>query len=99
MEGKGPTNYTSFLAKDKDFGPLRANRPDILFQIFSTGQQSEKPTDYLKDEGRIVLDAYDHGIRNFLHLPKMLSSELSGYDIEYYYRQNAETTDYDLIGT
>ena len=50
------------------------------------------------DEGHIVLDAFDHGIRDFPHLPKLLSSEIEGHDIEYYYRQNAETTDYDLIG-
>ena len=28
----------------------------------------------------------------------VLSSELEGSDIEYYYRQNAEIADYDLTG-
>ncbi|KAL2038871.1 hypothetical protein N7G274_008393 [Stereocaulon virgatum] len=95
--GKHPTNYTSFLPKDKDFGPLRANRPDILFRITRDGQYSVQPAGYLLDEGRIVLDAFDHGIRDFPHLPKVLSSELEGHDIEYYCRQNAQLTDYDLI--
>ena len=97
--GKHPTNYTSFLPKDKDVGPLRANRPDVLFRITKDGQHSAEPTGYLLDEGRIVLDAFDHGIRDFPHLPKVLSSELEGHDIEYYYRSNAQLTDYDLIGT
>ncbi len=57
-----------------------------------------RPTGYVKDNGRIILDAFDHGLRNFPELPVALSSELEGSDIEYYYRQNAEIADYDLIG-
>ena len=48
--------------------------------------------------GHVILDAFDHGLRNFPELPVVLSSELEGSDIEYYYRQNAEIADYDLVG-
>ena len=33
-----------------------------------------------------------------LWLPVVLSSELEGSDIEYYYRQNGEIADFDLSG-
>ena len=94
---KHPTNVTTFLAKDKDVGPHKDNRPDILFQVFSTGRNKTKPTGYVKYRGRIILDSYDHGLRDFSELPKALSTELSGADIEYYRRQNATISDYDLI--
>lgn len=93
-----PTNYTSFLQKDKEFGPERDNRSHVLFQIKNTKPPTEKPTAYVMDDNRIVLDAHDHGLRDFPNvLPKVLSSELEGHDIEYYYRQNADIADYDLI--
>ena len=96
--GNEPTNYTAFLPKDKNVGTARAHRPDILFQIRNDNLRCVKPTGYLKDRGRIVLDTFDHGLRNFPELPVVLSSELEGSDIEYYYRQNGEIADYDLIG-
>ena len=96
--GKEPTNYTSFLQKDKDFGPEREDRPQMLFRIENTEPYQAKPTAYVMDGDRIVLDMYDHGLRDFPDvLPKVLSSELEGHDIEHYYRQNAEIMDYDLI--
>ena len=93
-----PYNYTAFLAKDKDVGRARADRPDILFQIRTPELRCVKPDGYVKYNGRTVLDMFDHGLRNFPELPMALSSELEGCDIEYYYRQNAEIADYDLIG-
>ena len=93
-----PLNYTAFLAKDRDVGSERAHRPDILFQIRTPELRSMKPDGYVKYNGRIILDPFDHGLRNFPELPVALSSELEGCDIEYYYRQNAEIADYDLIG-
>lgn len=93
-----PLNYTAFLEKDRDVGTARAHRPDILFQIRTPELRSVKPDGYVKYNGRIILDPFDHGLRNFPELPVALSSELEGCDIEYYYRQNAEIADYDLIG-
>ena len=93
-----PYNYTAFLEKDRDVGSARAHRPDILFQIRNPELRSVKPDGYVKYNGRIILDAFDHGLRNFPELPVALSSELEGSDIEYYYRQNVEISDYDLAG-
>ena len=96
--GRGPLNFTSFLLKDRDVGPERQNRPDILFHIRSIDQHTQKPTGYVTDADRIILDNFDHGLRDFSHLPKVLSTELAGEDIEYFYRQNGEVADYDLTG-
>ena len=87
-----PYNYTSFLAKDRNVGSDRAHQPEILFQIRNPELHAVKPN------GCIILDPFDHGLRNFPELPVVLSSELGGCDIEYYYRQNAEIADYDLTG-
>ena len=67
-------------------------------QCWACFRCKRQPTRYVTDNGRIVLDAFDHGLRNFPELPVVLSSELEGSDIEYYYRQNAEIADYDLVG-
>lgn len=50
------------------------------------------------DEGRVVLDRWMHGVRSFQDvLPSTLTSELDGQSIEYYMRQNAVITLYDII--
>ena len=70
-----------------------------LFQIHQANPKGEKPDGYVMDEGRLVLDAFDHGLRNFgLQLPMYVSSELEGHDIEDYLRRNREISVYDLIG-
>ena len=98
--GYEDTNVTAFVKKDYNYGPKRANRPDRLHQIRSDGAKGEKPNGYVMDEGRIVLDAFDHGLRNFGHqLPIYISSELEGHDIEDYLRRNREISVYDLVGT
>lgn len=56
---------TAFVKKDYNFGPDRENRPDRLFQIESDGAKGEKPNGYVMYKGRVVLDAFDHGLRNF----------------------------------
>ena len=51
------------------------------------------------DKGRIVLDSFDHAIRDFPGvLPSALSSEIAGHDIMHYFRQNEHMQLYDLIG-
>ena len=90
---------TAFVRKDYNYGPERENRPDRLFQIQSDGARGEKPNGYVKDGDRIVLDAFDHGLRNFDNqLPMYVSSELEGHDIEDYLRRNWEISVYDLVG-
>ncbi len=99
-KGHDATDVTTFLAKDQPYGSDRKNRDPLLFQITSTDNRGQKPTGYLKDGGLIVLDAFNHGIRDFpLVLPKCLSTNLGGYDITNYFRQNQHITLYDLIGT
>ncbi|KAL6720524.1 hypothetical protein ACLMJK_002448 [Lecanora helva] len=96
--GVDPLDVTSFLAKDKDFGSEREHRAPVLFQIFFTPSGAKKPTGWIKDGGRIVLDCFNHAIRDFATiLPSVLSSELAGHDIEYFFRQNAYIQLYDLI--
>ena len=97
--GYEDTNVTAFVKKDYNYGPKRENRPDRLHQIRSDGVKGEKPNGYVMDEGRIVLDGFDHGLRNFGHqLPMYISSEVEGHDIEDYLRRNREISVYDLVG-
>ena len=49
-------------------------------------------------DGRIVLDGYDHPVREFPELPATLSTEMSGCEVEYYLRQNQAIKPYDLMG-
>ena len=88
------------MKKDYNYGSKRENRPDRLFQIQSDGVKGEKPNGYVMDGECIVLDAFDHGLRNFGdQLPMYVSSELEGHDIEDYLRRNREIAVYDLVGT
>ena len=90
---------TTFIAKDRTYGGQRQHRPPLLFQIYPEETSCDKPTGYMKDNNKIVLDAFDHGIRDFPNvLPSALSSELAGHDIMYYFRQNEHIQLYDMIG-
>ena len=90
---------TAFVKKDYNYGPKRENRPDRLLQIASNDTKGELPDGYVMDGGRIVLDAFDHGLRNFGNqLPLYVSSELQGHDIEDYLRRNWQISIYDLVG-
>ncbi|KAL6720523.1 hypothetical protein ACLMJK_002447 [Lecanora helva] len=96
--GEDPLNVTSFLAKDEFYGYERENRPDVLFTLYKPkDQRSEEPSGYLMFEGRVCLDPYLHGIRYFPELPATISSEVDGQDIEYWIRQNARITRYDIM--
>lgn len=96
--GQEPLNYTSFLPGDQSYGPLRANRNPILFQLKPIDFGVE-PTGYIQDHDDIVLDAFDHGIRDFGDaMPLCLSTEIEGHDIETYKRRNMKIALYDIIG-
>ena len=87
------------MKKDYNYGPERANRPDRLLKLQNDDKKGKKPDGYVMHHGRIVLDAFDHGLRNFRNqLPMYVSSELEGHDIEDYLRRNREISVYDLIG-
>ena len=69
---------TAFVKKDYNFGPDRENRPDRLFQIESDGTKGTKPNGYVMYEDQVVLDAFDHGLRNFgTQLPMYVNSSTS----------------------
>lgn len=90
---------TAFVKKDYNYGPKRENRPDRLFQIASNDTKGELADGYIMDGDRVVLDAFDHGLRNFGNqLPLYVSSELQGHDIEDYLRRNWRISVYDLVG-
>ena len=80
---------TAFVKKDYNFGPNRENRPDRLFQIERDDAKGEKPNGYVMYEGQVVLDAFDHGLRNFgtqlpmyvFHLALPLSSYLGARNL------------------
>lgn len=97
-DGRGD-DVASFLPKDRDFGTAWAHRPAILFQLYpGANRVSLKPQGVLMDGNRVMLDPYDHPIRDFQELPVTLSSKEKGMWIEYYMRQNKEIKPYDLMG-
>ena len=97
--GEDPLNITSFVAKDKNYGYERKDRPEILFTLFEPSTRPNvKPTGYLMDEERVCLDPHLHGIRDFEELPKIISAAVDGQDIEYWIRQNAQISRYDIMG-
>ena len=93
-------NITSFLPQDRDIGGQWNQLPQLLFDNTpSENQHSAKPTDYVRHRGRILLDPYYHGIRDFpTELPVALSTELEDWNIEYLLRKNKEIKIYDLMG-
>ena len=96
--GLDPLDKTSFLEKDKAYGIARDHRPDILFQIHKPRDEiGQRPTNWVNDDGRIVLDGSDHPIRDFPELPICISSAIGGHDINYYWRQNEYITTYDIL--
>ena len=96
--GRESLNYTSFLPQDQSYGPSRADRHPILFQLKPVDFGAQ-PTGYVRDNGHIVLDALNHGIRDFGNaMPLCLSTEVEGHDIETYKRRNMQIALYDIIG-
>ena len=98
--GKDPLNVTSFLPKDENYGYDRKDRPDILFTLFEPkDRHSQKPSGYMMWQGRVCLDPFQIGIRDFAtELPETISADVDGQDIEYWSRQNREITRYDIMG-
>ena len=99
-DGEDPSNVTSFLPKDENYGYDRKDRPDILFTLVEPVQRhAQKPAGYMMFEGRICLDSYLNGIRDFaVELPGTISADVDGQDIEYWMRQNREISRYDIMG-
>lgn len=98
---EGTTDVTAYLHKDRNLGEAWRDRPQMVFDLYAPATpRNVKPTGVLMDEDQIMLDPYDHPIRNFPgELPVILSSKIDGLWVEYYLRQNAEIKAYDLMGT
>ena len=87
----GTNNQTAFLLEDKAYGKDRDDWPDLLFQLLpEPNEATKRPIGILMDRDRVVIDPDNHEIRDFPELPKVLSSEMNGQDIEYYLRKNMQ---------
>ena len=101
-EDDNDTNRTAYLHRDRNYGEEWANLPPIIYELYPpANRRAVKPRDVLRDaSNRIMLDPYDHPIRDFPgELPIVLSDTLHGVWVEYYLRSNREIKVYDLIGT
>jgi len=88
------------LLSDLNDGGAWINRPARLFQLDSPPDQYRRdPTTVLMDGNRVMLDPFDHPIRDFGNdLPIVLSSRMAGWEIENDLRRNGAIRVYDLAG-
>lgn len=93
-------NETAPLREDLNYGSDWANRPALLFQLRpAKNHRCVEPTGVMMYHGRVVLDPFDHPVREFgRELPATLSTEMKGDEVEYYLRKNLAIKVYDLIG-
>ena len=96
--GEDAFDKTSFHPSNHHFGPLRADRAPLLFQLHKFGGHGQIPPTFMQFAGKYVLDQDDHRIRAFPELPATLSTALEGHDIEYFRRRNDHIDYIDLIG-
>lgn len=97
--GKEADNMTAYLPADKDFGGDFDDRPPELKQIERKADQHQKKPKRMKTHlGKVLLDPYDHPIRNFPELPATLSTEMKGWEVEHHLRKNLAIKPYDLMG-
>lgn len=96
--GNNPTDYTSFHAASQHYGKDRSTWSPLLFQIQKASAHMQMPTAFMRHDNQIVLDPWDHGVRDFPELPGVLSSALEGYDVEMFMRSNLAIALYDILG-
>ena len=98
--GNEADDKTAFLREDRDYGGKFEDRPPTLFQIDPPkNRNTAKPNDFVRFQGRVLLDPFDHGIRDFPgELPPCLSTNVEGWEIEHYKRRNSQINTYDLMG-
>ncbi|KAL6714540.1 hypothetical protein ACLMJK_007965 [Lecanora helva] len=92
-------NVTAPLASDLHDGGDWQNRPERLFQLDpAEDQYKHEPTGVLTYGDRVMLDPFDHPIRDFGDdLPIILSSEMKGWEVENHLRKNLAIRVYDLV--
>ena len=98
-DGNG-TNRTAFLFRDRDYGEDWARLPPVIYELYQPAdRRAVKPVGPLMYGDCVMLDPYDHPIRDFPgDLPVVLCADLHGVWVEYYLRSNREIRPYDLMG-
>ena len=85
---------TSYHPGQRNWGPDRPDRPDILFQHYPPNlskaeRQAQNVFEFLMHKGRIVIDPESRKpVRNFPELPKTISSHEQGWSLEAMSRLN-----------
>lgn len=98
-KGTDPCDITSFLEDHKGWGPLREDRPSILFQ-FEPPKPRDDPSYTFVDmvfEGRIVLDWARQPVKGFYELPATISSKIEGWRMEAILRIISKIKSEDLL--
>ena len=94
---QNPTDMTSFHPQLKSYGKDRDTRSPLLFQIHAANAYKQEPTGFMMNKGRVVLDQWNHGVRDFPELPEVISTAIEGHDIEDLMRRNMAIRTYDLM--
>ncbi|MCJ1393451.1 hypothetical protein MMC18_006326 [Xylographa bjoerkii] len=95
--GVNPDDVTAFHPDHKAWGPEIANWPKILFQIQrNEGITTKRDFQNWVEDGRVVLDANNNPVKVYASLPKTISSEIEGYEIEALLRSDWRITKYDI---
>ena len=77
-------------------GPLREDRPDVLFQIY-VGDAAYRRSDVWTEDNRVVLDGNNHAVNNFEEIPWTCSTEMEGWLMEAIQRQNPYISISDFV--
>ena len=98
-QGKGPSDTTSFLEDHKDWGPLRKDRPKILFQLEPPKPRvdPDNKVGILTYQGRVVLDWSGQPVKEFRELPFTISSHVEGWRLEAILRTNSKIVLNDIL--
>ena len=98
-QGNDPVDITSFLEDHREWGPLRKDRPKILFQLEAPKPRvdPEYQLDILTHQGRIVLNWGWQPITDFRELPHTISSQVEGWRMEAILRMHSRITLSDIL--
>ncbi|KAI9730004.1 MAG: hypothetical protein M1834_006202 [Cirrosporium novae-zelandiae] len=82
-QGKRTADLTSYIPLHRTWGPGRAERPEILFELNNINPPCTDPVTFLKDSnGRVVLDTLGWVVRDIPHIPRTISTKVEGWRIE-----------------
>lgn len=91
QRGRGMFDETAFHEAHRHWGPNRQDWPKITDDILNRLEREDYPTQnydvgVMIDEGRIVLDADNHPVKDYRDIPLTLSSEVEGWLLEAMWR-------------